>query len=132
MSWPCRSASTYLEVNEVGQALDAVREMKTRAFGQVLTFLYSGALLAQQYEGEEVAALRQTLAQMTEQFCAARPTFDFRGLGSFFDEWFGELPAGVKSGRPLPAEPVNSPSRSSEGARLAPSAPPRCCLIRPG
>ncbi len=34
----------YLEVREVEQALDAVRAMKTRAFGQVLTFLYSGAL----------------------------------------------------------------------------------------
>ena len=30
----------YLEVREVEQALDAVRAMKTRAFGQVLTFLY--------------------------------------------------------------------------------------------
>ena len=29
----------YLPVNEVGRALDAVREMRTRAFGQVLTFL---------------------------------------------------------------------------------------------
>ncbi len=83
-----------LEVNEIGQALDAVREMKTRAFGQVLTFLYSGALLAQQYEGEEPAPLRDILAQMTQQFCAARPTFDFSGLGDFFDEWFAELPAG--------------------------------------
>ena len=89
---------TYLEVNEIGQALDAVREMKTRAFGQVLTFLYSGALLAQQYEGGEVAALRQTLAQMTEQFCAARPTFDFKGLGGYFEGWFGELPAGANIG----------------------------------
>ena len=26
----------YLEVSKVGQALEAVREMKTRAFGQVL------------------------------------------------------------------------------------------------
>ena len=29
----------YIQVTEVVQALDAVREMKTRAFGQVLTFL---------------------------------------------------------------------------------------------
>ena len=74
-----------MEVTEVAQALDAVREMKTRAFGQVLTFLYSGALVAQHYSGEEPAPLRRSLAQMTEQFCAARPTFDFRGLGGFFD-----------------------------------------------
>ena len=42
----------YIEVAEVAQALDAVREMKTRAYGQVLTFLYSNALVAQQYQGE--------------------------------------------------------------------------------
>ncbi|MGH7873973.1 MAG: hypothetical protein ACREQO_17355 [Candidatus Binatia bacterium] len=88
----------YLEVSEVRQALEAVREMKTRAFGQVLTFLYSGALVAQQHENRDVAALRQNLAQMTEQFCAARPTFDFRGLGRYFDEWLSALPTGVDIG----------------------------------
>ena len=36
----------YIQITQVAQALDAVRQMKTRAFGQVLTFLYSGALLA--------------------------------------------------------------------------------------
>jgi methylthioribose-1-phosphate isomerase len=83
----------YLAVNEVGQALDAVREMKTRAFGQVLTFLYSGALLAQSHPNKDAGALRGQLADMTQQFCDARPTFDFRGLGSFFEEWFDELPS---------------------------------------
>lgn len=77
----------YLEVSKVGQALEAVREMKTRAFGQVLTFLYSGALLAQSHPNTDAAELRQRLAEMTEQYCIARPTFDFRGLGSFFDDW---------------------------------------------
>ena len=31
----------YIPVSEISQALEAVREMRTRAFGQVLTFLYS-------------------------------------------------------------------------------------------
>jgi methylthioribose-1-phosphate isomerase len=83
----------YLEVNEVGQALDAVRGMRTRAFGQVLAFLYSGALLAQRYPHDDARELRGRLAEMTQQFCEARPTFDFRGLGSFFEEWFDDLPA---------------------------------------
>jgi methylthioribose-1-phosphate isomerase len=82
----------YLEVREVGQALAAVREMNTRAFGQVLTFLYSGALLAQRHPNNDAAALRQRLAEMTQQFCAARPTFDFSTLGSFFEEWLDKLP----------------------------------------
>jgi len=83
----------YLPVNEVGRALDAVREMRTRAFGQVLTFLYSGALLAQRHPNKDAGALRRRLADMTQQFCDARPTFDFHGLGSFFEEWLDELPS---------------------------------------
>ena len=76
----------YLEIHKVAQAIDAVRDMKTRAFGQVLTYLYSGALLASDYRGMEASALREQLAAMTETFCAARPTFDFHALGAFFDE----------------------------------------------
>ncbi len=83
----------YIQVKDVSTALTAVKEMKTRAFGQVLTFLYSGALLAQQYHDEAASPLREQLALMTEQFCAVRPTFDFRGLGSFFAQWFAALPA---------------------------------------
>jgi methylthioribose-1-phosphate isomerase len=85
---------TYIDVSDVGQAIHAVREMKTRAFGQVLTFLYSGALLAQSHPNQDANALRRRLAEMTRQFCTARPTFDFRGLGSFFEQWFSELPSG--------------------------------------
>ena len=83
----------YIEVTEVAQALDAVREMKTRAFGQVLTFLYSDAMVAQQYAGNDPAPLRQRLAQLTQQFCDVRPTFDFRSLGGFVAEFFDKLPA---------------------------------------
>ncbi len=82
----------YIPISEVEQALAAVREMKTRAFGQVLTFLYSGALLAERDGAGDADELRGRLARMTEQFCAARPTFDFRGLGNFFEEWFTNLP----------------------------------------
>ena len=46
----------YISVRDVSQAIDAVREMKTRAFGQVLTFLYSGALLAQNYHAKRSPA----------------------------------------------------------------------------
>ena len=69
----------YIPVHEVEQALIAVREMKTRAFGQVLTFLYSGGLIARDYQGGDPEGLRQKLAQMTQEFCAVRPTFDFKG-----------------------------------------------------
>jgi len=64
----------YIDVREITQALDAVREMKTRAFGQVLTFLYSAALLAQQYQGREPEPLREQLAQAAQHRRGARCT----------------------------------------------------------
>jgi methylthioribose-1-phosphate isomerase len=82
----------YIEVNEVEQALAAVAEMRTRAYGQVLTFLYSTALLAQRFSGKDPAPLRQQIEQLTEQFCAVRPTFDFRGLGAYVANFFNNLP----------------------------------------
>lgn len=85
----------YIAVSEVDQALEAVRSMKTRAFGQVLVFLYAGALLAERHPSEDSAALRARLGSMTDQFCDARPTFDFRGLEAFFDEWLSRLPSGA-------------------------------------
>lgn len=88
----------YIEVDRVSQALEAVREMKTRAFGQVLSFLYSGALLAQEYQSGDPEPLRALLSQMTQQFCAARPTFDFAGLGGFFSRWTAALPLGASPG----------------------------------
>src|SRR5258706_2524168 len=91
----------YIRVSEVEEALAAVRDMKTRAFGQVLTFLYSGALIAKRYSGQDPAGLRQQLAQMTQQFCAARPTFDFAGLGEFFEGWFKKIPSGVNAGETI-------------------------------
>ena len=87
----CPRKSTTSKSAKSQQALDAVREMKTRAFGQVLAFLYSGALLAQRDTHSDAAALRARIAAMTQQFCAARPTFDFRGLECFFDEWFDPI-----------------------------------------
>jgi methylthioribose-1-phosphate isomerase len=91
----------YIHVTAVSQALEAVRDMRTRAFGQVLTFLYSAALLAQNHHADSPALLGRRLAEMTERFCAARPTFDFRGLGSYLGEWCDQLPAGSAAGEIL-------------------------------
>jgi len=88
----------FIRVDRVPQAIEAVKEMKTRAFGQVLTFLYSGALLGEQYDGNDPTPLRDQLADMTQQFCTVRPTFDFSGLGSFFPKWLTGLPANARPG----------------------------------
>jgi len=88
----------YVHVKDVAQAVDAVKDMKTRAFGQVLTFLYSGALVARGYQGKESLPLDAELVRMTRRFCAARPTFDFKGLGEFFSQWLAKLPADADAG----------------------------------
>ena len=94
----------YIEVTEVAQALAAVHDMKTRAFGQVLTFFYSAALVAENYHQSEAVTLRTQLRQMTQQFCDARPTFDFRGLGAIVDGFFDHLPAGADAGATIAAQ----------------------------
>ena len=88
----------YITVNEVSQGLQAVKEMKTRAFGQVLTFLYTAALVAQGTKTKSPEPLRERLIRLAEEFSEARPTFDFRGLAIFFPEWFRELPSGKDAG----------------------------------
>jgi methylthioribose-1-phosphate isomerase len=55
---------TYIEVKTIDDALQALGQMKTRAFGQVLLFFYTCVLAG---EIEEVAA----------SFKKTRPTFDF-------------------------------------------------------
>jgi len=108
----------YIAVSEVDQALEAVRSMKTRAFGQVLVFLYAGALLAERHPNDDAAALRVRIAAMTGQFCDARPTFDFRGLETFFGEWLGRLPSGAAAGQAI-AEQARQFARQIIRARLA-------------
>ena len=112
----------YIQISEVEQALDAVREMKTRAFGQVLAFLYSGALLAQRDTHSDAAALRARIAEMTQQFCAARPTFDFRGLECFFGEWFD--PITCRRGRRRNYQQAGARIRPADHARAACPSPP--------
>ncbi len=51
----------YITVNEVREAIRAVKEMKTRAFGQVLTFLYSAALTARTTNAKVPEALGKQL-----------------------------------------------------------------------
>ncbi len=87
--------SEYIEVSELPQALRAVKEMKTRAFGQVLTFFYAAALVAR---GQSGAALRERLARLADEFIEARPTFDFKALAGYFDPWFDSMPTGNDAG----------------------------------
>jgi methylthioribose-1-phosphate isomerase len=88
----------YVPVHDAAEALRVVKAMKTRAFGQVLTFLYTMALVAQGYKEKNPEPLRERLVQLAAEFTQARPTFDFKGLTRFFPDWFRELPSGADVG----------------------------------
>lgn len=124
----------YITVHDVSEALRAVKEMKTRAFGQVLTFLYSAALVAERSEEPHPEALRERLDRLTEAFAQARPTFDFPGLGLFFSEWFGALPPGGEPrswirDRALDTAAQMLKSRKDRARRAAALFPDRCSLL---
>jgi methylthioribose-1-phosphate isomerase len=91
----------YIAVHEVEQALAAVREMKTRAFGQVLTFLYSGGLIARDYQGGGRRAAGKARA---DDPAILRRALDLRFPRSQdFARWFAELPAGTAAGTGIAA-----------------------------
>ena len=72
----------YLSVRCVEDAVAAVRDMKTRAYGQVIAFLYSVVLAARAGDLKLTAAatLRTSLLRLAGEFTAARPTFGFAGI----------------------------------------------------
>lgn len=88
----------YITVTEVSEAIRAVKEMKTRAFGQVLTFLYSAALTARTTNAKAPEALGRRLQELADEFSEARPTFNFKRHTTFFDECLKECPAGEQVG----------------------------------
>jgi methylthioribose-1-phosphate isomerase len=90
--------SEYIEVCDLSDALRAVKEMKTRAFGQVLTFFYAAALVARGASGQTGAALKERLGRLADEFIAVRPTFDFKGLAGYYEPWFDGMPAGSDAG----------------------------------
>lgn len=124
----------YVTVNEPPEAVRAVKEMRTRAFGQVLTFVYAAALVAKELRENNPAALRERLNQLTEQFARARPTFDFRGLSRFFSEWFRDLPEGAEVGSWVVAKALQTAgqivaARAERAKRAAELLPSPCRLL---
>src|SRR5437870_5034792 len=120
----------YITVRNVSEALQAVKEMKTRAFGQVLTFLYTAALVTKENYSEDLASLSHRLAQLAAEFTQARPTFDFKGLGRLLDDWLAQIPDGAHPGSWLEekihgyvaAIPKAREARAKRAAELLPNA----------
>jgi methylthioribose-1-phosphate isomerase len=72
----------YITVTEPAHAIEAVKDMKTRAFGQVLTFIYTAALAVQSRRIETVQEARERIQALAQEFKEARPTFDFEGIAA--------------------------------------------------
>ncbi|MGH7843714.1 MAG: hypothetical protein ACREQW_00885 [Candidatus Binatia bacterium] len=119
----------YLEVRNVEQAVTAVKEMKTRAFGQVLTLLYAVALLAETSAEKEFPGLKKQILELGERFRQARSTFDFGGLVDGLFKTLGLPSPGAEVGpwiaaraRDFAASIINARTRrASRAAELLPS-----------
>lgn len=72
----------YVTVSRLEEAIRAVKEMRTRAYGQVLAFLYSVALEARKHRlrVDDSETYGASLMRLAGHFTAARPTFGFEAI----------------------------------------------------
>lgn len=75
----------YLEVKDYRQAASAIRDMKTRAIGQVLLVLYVFLLLYKKQKNSKILGLN--LKRAAESFNQARPTLSFKFLTDMVLGW---------------------------------------------
>lgn len=71
---------TYIKVKNLKDALFVLKEMKTRAFGQVLLFYYTLILEAKNKKAKSKKSILEIVANITREFSEARPTFAFTQL----------------------------------------------------
>ncbi len=77
----------YIEVNNWHDAVGVLKDMKTRAFGQVLLYYYCALLEIQQMTNTQTL---KRIKEVTEAFSQARPTFAFRSFYRQIEDWFNE------------------------------------------
>ncbi len=70
----------YIAVESYLEAAKAITEMKTRAFGQVLTVFYTFLLTARHNRGEKTEVILPRLRKVAWALESARPTFAFKDL----------------------------------------------------
>lgn len=70
----------YIKVKNLKDALYVLREMKTRAFGQVLLFYYTLVIEAKNKKVKTKKDFLRIIDLVTDKFIAARPTFAFGQL----------------------------------------------------
>lgn len=77
----------YVTANNYLEAAKAITEMKTRAFGQVLTVFYTFLLTARHNKGEKAEVILPRLRKVGWALESARPTFAFKDLNKKILGW---------------------------------------------
>lgn len=77
----------YIAVEDYLEAAKAITEMKTRAFGQVLTVFYTFLLTVRHNRGEKAEVILPRLRKVAWILENARPTFAFKDLNKKILGW---------------------------------------------
>jgi methylthioribose-1-phosphate isomerase len=77
----------YIAVEDYLEAAKAITEMKTRAFGQVLTVFYTFLLTVRHNRGEKAEVILPGLRKVAWILENARPTFAFKDLNKIILGW---------------------------------------------
>jgi len=77
----------YIAVADYLEAAQVIAEMKTRAFGQVLTLFYTFLLTARHNRGEDPEVILPRLRKVAWTLEHARPTFGFKDLNKKVLRW---------------------------------------------
>jgi methylthioribose-1-phosphate isomerase len=80
----------YLKAKNLQQAISLIKEMKTRAFGQVLMVYYIFLLLLKECRGLKSERQIGFLKEAAEEMKSSRPTFPFAFFTEMLLSWVGE------------------------------------------
>ncbi len=77
----------YIKVKNTKEAVDVIRQMKTRAFGQFLVVMQTFLLEINNSKGLSQEALSEKLQKTAESLNKSRPTFPFEEVTSLVVKW---------------------------------------------
>ncbi len=94
------SRQRIIEVKEAKQAVNVIRRMKTRAFGQVLVVLYTFLSECRKHDLTDKALLSR-LKKLADMLNRSRPTFPFAEVTGMVNGWAREAYTSGKALRPV-------------------------------
>lgn len=77
----------YLKYKNISEIVRAIKDMKTRAFGQVLIVFYTFLMVLERNKKTNPIKLLKILKKTAKSLEAARPTFPFRDFTSLILDW---------------------------------------------